>query len=341
MQMLAGLLSTAPFSLFMGRFGRRSGFIAGAAFAFCGGAACAVALHAGNFFLLCIGHMALGAALACYQYFRFAAAEVVPERWQPVAISLMLGSGLAAAFAGPQIFIWTKDYWISAPLAGAYAAISGLSLIGMIPLLLVRRTEDGAKDRPAGSMSSSLSILRRPNVCLPIFIGAASQGVMVLLMTSTPLAMIECGFSESLSGDVIRWHVVAMFGPSFVTGFIIKRYGVAAVIGCGIGLLILSALVAASGLSRGHFYIALVLLGIGWNFGFIGATSMLASIVDPEDRAIAQGANNTVIALFATICAFVSGAVVTGPGWAVLSLSALPLLGIAAVAMFLPRLRTA
>ncbi|MFK7765452.1 MAG: MFS transporter [Roseobacter sp.] len=336
-QMLAGLLATGPFAWLMGRYGRKVGFFAGGGCAILGGILCAFALTLSSFALLCLGHMALGAALACYQYFRFAAAEVVSDEWQPIAISLMLTSGLVAAFAGPQLFIMTKDLSVSAPLAGAYIAISALSLVGVLPLLFVRTggTAPSVPGKRSVHASKYASILKRP-VLAAIVIGTVSQAVMVLLMSPTPLAMIGCGFTEEAAGDVIRWHVVAMFAPSFATGFLIKRYGMMPIAVSGLVLLALSAAIAASGLTEAHFYISLILLGVGWNFGIIGATNMLTTVIQPEDRAFVQGANNTIIALVSTVCAFGSGAIVTGLSWTVLSLSALPVLVLSILVLVWP-----
>ncbi len=326
-QMLAGLVAAGPFSLLMGRYGRKVGFVMGGVMAILGGVIGALALLQSSFWLLCVGHMFFGAALACYQYFRFAAAEVVPGQWQPVAISLMLTSGLVAALAGPQIFIFTKDVFAPVPLAGAYAAISVVSLLGMIPLAVARMpgTVRAAPGQRAsrGTLSAAL---RRGPVIKAMVIAAAAQGFMVLLMAPTPLAMIGCGLGETMAGDVIRWHVVAMFAPSFVTGFIIKRVGTQPVALGGLALLVASAAVAASSLSALHFYLALILLGVGWNFGFIGATNMLASALSAEERAGVQGANDTIVALASTLCAFASGAIVVGLGWTTLNLIALPIL---------------
>jgi MFS family permease len=214
-QMLAGLFAAGPFSWLMGRYGRKTGFAVGGCFAIVGGVIGSLALFYSSFILLCLAHMALGAALACYQYFRFAAAEVVTEKWQPVAISLMLTSGLVAAFAGPQIFIMAKDLFAPTPLAGAYAAISVLSLVGLLPLIFVRF---GAKSQPSvterSKDSTAFAVLRRRAVASAVIVGAVSQGVMVLLMTSTPLAMVGHGFHEVATGDVIRWHVVSVRHPS-------------------------------------------------------------------------------------------------------------------------------
>lgn len=323
-QMLAGLVATGPFAWLMGRYGRKVGFAVGGGLAIFGGLVCAAALMQASFVLLCVGHMALGMALACYQYFRFAAAEVVSETWQPIAISLMLTSGLIAAFVGPELFIATKDIITTAPLAGAYLAISVFSLIGIVPLLFMPAAQASPEETAPQTRTGKYAALWHRPVLSAIVIGTVSQAIMVLLMSPTPLAMIGCGFSEETAGDVIRWHVVAMFAPSFVTGFLIKRFGTTSIAVLGLVLSIISAVVAASGLTQPHFYWSLILLGVGWNFGIIGATTMLVAAVPAQDRAFVQGTNNTVIALVSTVCAFGSGAIVTSFSWTVLSLVAVP-----------------
>ena len=327
LQTLAGLLAAAPFSLLMGRFGRKMGFMIGGGFAVLGALVGTWALFTGSFVLLCLGHMALGAALSCYQYFRFAAAEVVSAEWQPVAISLVLTSGLFAAFAGPQVFIMAKDVFAPVPLAGAYASIAVITLIGLAVLVFVRMPETvAAKPQTLRERVASLSVLKQPEVGRAVGIGAVSMGAMVFLMVPTPLAMIGHGLSEAAAGDVIRWHVVAMFAPSFFTGFLIKRFGMHRVAMTGLVLLTLSAVVAASGLLTAHFYVSLIMLGVGWNFGFIGATTMLAGAVSDAEKATVQGANDTVIALASTVCAFGAGAAVAGFGWTILAGIAIVLL---------------
>ncbi|MDF3415976.1 MFS transporter [Sulfitobacter sp. M57] len=327
LQTLAGLFAAAPFSMMMGRFGRKTGFVIGVALAVAGALLGVWAMLSGSFILLCAGHLALGAALACFQFFRFAAAEVVSPEWQPVAISLMLTSGLVAAFAGPQLFIMAKDALAPVPLAGAYAAIGLISVIGLVPLAFVRMPKGSAPaNQTFRDRLAALAVLRRKPVRRAVAIGAVSQGIMVFLMIPTPLAMVGCGFSEAVAGDVIRWHVVAMFAPSFFTGFLIKRFGTERITLAGLALLVVSAVVALGGLSGAHFYGALVLLGLGWNFGFIGATNMLANVVSDAEKPMAQGANDTVIALASTLCAFAAGAIVAGYGWTVLALAALVIL---------------
>ncbi|MDX8348946.1 MFS transporter [Cognatiyoonia sp. IB215446] len=331
---LAGLFAAAPFSLFMGRYGRQAGFVLGAFSAAVGGAAGLWAMVQGNFVLLLVGHFLLGAALACFQFFRFAAAEVVPERWRSVAISLMLTSGLIAALVGPEVFARAQDALVPIPFAGAYGAIIGLAILGVLPLLFLR----GLGAAPASASGSSdrldvLAVLRRRTVAVPIFAGAISQGVMVLLMVPTPIVMVGCGFDATTGAQVVGWHVVAMFAPSFVTGFLIKRFGASAIIYLGLALLAVAAVIAASGLTLGHFYVSLIVLGVGWNFGFIGATSMLSDALAPEERAAVQGINDTAIALASAVAAFASGAVVAGFGWVTLTLASLPIVAATALAL--------
>lgn len=328
-QALAGLIAAGPVSFMMGRLGRRFGFMAGASMAVAGGGMGAAALAGGSFWLLCLAHAALGVALASYQFFRFAAVEVVPPARQPLAISLMMTSGLVAALAGPQVIIWTNEA-LSSPLAGGYVAIAALSLLGLLPLTR-------APSLPSSSARGrSFALLRQPMVMKAVGLGAVSQGVMILLMAPTTVAMSLCGFASATSSDVIRWHVIAMFAPSLLTGFAIRRFGTAMVLRAGLVLMAGSACVAMSGITAAHFYFALILLGLGWNFGFIGATTRLAELVPPEGRAMAQGANETVIALAGAVCAAVSGALVTGPGWSVLAVVALGILVSALGLTFFP-----
>ncbi|MEM8537632.1 MAG: MFS transporter [Pseudomonadota bacterium] len=317
-QTLAALIAAAPFSLFMGRFGRRMGFAVGAMMTISGAAVAVLSLYTHNFGFLCAAHFAMGAGLASFQYFRFAAGEVVDAKWQPVAISLMLTSGLVAAIVGPQLFIVAKNALAPVPFAGAYAALASVMLLGMVPLAAVRMQTSGqTSTRGAGSLS--LRALRNRAVRRSVGIAAVSQGVMIFLMIPTPLAMIACGFSENTASDVIRWHIVAMFAPSFFTGFLIQRFGAQNIAVTGLTLIILAGAAAALGLSALHFYGALVVLGLGWNFGFIGATAMLASAVKDTEKAAVQGVNDTLIGLVSTVCAFAAGLVVSGLGWTLLA----------------------
>ncbi len=327
-QMLAGLFAAAPMAWCMGKFGRKLGFIFGAILAALGGLMGGAAMIYEQFWLLILAHISLGAALACFQYFRFAAAEVVSDAWQPVAISLVLSSGLFAAFIGPEIFVQTKDLLAPVSFAGAYFAIIPLSIVGVLPVLFTRFAAVEVKDDGDAPDVSIREVLSRKPVAIAVAAASISGGIMVLLMTPTPLAMVACGFTDANASDVIRWHVIAMFAPSFVTGLIIKRFGVVNVIMTGVALLALAAGLAISGIEIHHFYASLIILGVGWNFGFIGATSLLAASLKPHERTKMQGVNDTCVALAFTFASFSPGVLVTSFSWTIVAISALPILAI-------------
>ena len=319
-QTLAALVAAAPISLFMGRAGRRAGFALGGVLTCLGAAAAVYALVLSHFVVLCFAHFLMGAGWSAFQYFRFAAGEAAPTRWRPVAISLMLTSGLVAAIVGPQVFIETRDTLSPIPFVGAYIAVGAVALLGFVPLVLVRlQRPSRAPRKPVQSKSLALAALRRPAIQQAIGIAATAQGIMVFLMIPTPIAMVACGFSDGLASDVVRWHIVAMFAPSFVTGFLIQRFGARRIALMGLCIIIAAAAGAATGLTAAHFYGALIVLGLGWNFAFIGATTLLDAAVTDDEKAAVQGANDTIIALISTLCAFAAGYVVSIFGWAVLA----------------------
>ncbi|QHQ35810.1 hypothetical protein GO499_11815 [Algicella marina] len=250
----------------------------------------------------------------------------------------MMTSGLIAAVGGPQLFIMAKDMLAPVPLAGAYAALAVILLVGIAPLAAVRlpRPERATTETPKRRFAA-FAALRRGPIRRAVGIAAVSQGVMIFLMIPTPLAMIGCGFSEDTAGDVIRWHIVAMFAPSFFTGFLIRRFGAQHIAIIGLILMIAAGLAAAAGLSAIHFYGSLTILGMGWNLGFIGATTMLAVAVAPSERAAVQGLNDTLIALVSTLCAFAAGMVISGLGWAVLALIGIAIVLVALATMALDK----
>ncbi|MEM1198797.1 MAG: MFS transporter, partial [Pseudomonadota bacterium] len=339
-QILAGLLAAAPVSLFMGKYGRRAGFLLGGLFAIAGGLTGAAALFLTSFVMLCVGHALLGAALASFQYFRFAAAEAAEESWRPTAISITLASGLFAALIGPEIFVQTKDAFSAVPYAGAYAAISVIGLVGCLPVLGINLKEAEAAAADAGEPAAHWTqIIRRRPVWVAILCAAISFGTMTLLMTPTALAMVGCGFSETQASDVIRWHVIAMFAPGFFTGALISRFGTGVIVAIGLGLLGVSAVVAIAGITLVHFYVALILLGVGWNFGFIGGTTMLAEALAPAERPVVQGINDTLIALASTIASFSAGALIASVSWAAVAVAAFPMLALALAGLGVLHLR--
>ncbi|WP_428645413.1 MFS transporter [Roseibium sp.] len=333
MQMLAGIVVATPVSLFMGRYGRRAGFLLGAACLVVGGGLAATALFLQSFVLLCLSHTVLGAALISVNYFRFAASEAVAEEHRAQAISFTLASGLVAALLGPQLFTEARDLMAPTPLAGAYLAIAGLGVLGAVPVFWIRMP--ATSPRPSGRRAGgAMRILTgNPRAVTAIGLAALSQAMMVLLMTPTPLAMIGCGFGEDQAADVIRWHVMAMFAPGFVTGSLIRRFGGNRIAIIGLVLLFASALTAWSGIGLLDFYGALVLLGFGWNFGFIGGTHLLQAALSDEERPLVQGVNDTLLAISSASASLLSGALFAGIGWTGLAAVAAPMLAVLALVL--------
>ena len=323
-QMVTGIVVAGPISLFMGRFGRRAGFLVGAATVVLGGALAIYAVHSNSFALLCVAHAGMGASLICFNFFRFAASEAVPPHFRSQAISLTLASGLVAALIGPEVFAVSKDAFAPLPLAGAYAGIIGLGLLGAVPVLGLAMPVPKIDKSKAAPVSVKEAILSRPRVLVAILIAGLSQAVMVLLMTPTPLAMVGCGFVDTQAADVIRWHIIAMFGPGFVTGSIIARLGAGRVAAIGVCLLLTSAITAWSGMDLINFYGALIILGVGWNFAFVSSTQMLQAELSDAEAPALQGFNDTVLAIAAAVASLMSGALYVGVGWAGLAIFAVP-----------------
>lgn len=331
-QMLAGVIVAAPISLLMGRWGRKIGFLLAAGLLICGGVlgVCALLWH--NFILLCAAHILLGGALVGINFFRFAAAEVVAEHWQSKAISYTLASGLVAAIIGPELFSYSKDMLAPVPFAGAYSAIVLLGIIGIIPVLMLQFNNTvGGRTKPSGD---KYALFRRPKVIFAIFGAAVSHSIMVLLMIPTAIAMVGCGFGEDQAADVIKWHVIAMFAPGFFTGNLIQKFGAMRIITSGFVVLAISSLTAMAGIEITNFYGALILLGIGWNFGFIGSTHLLQSSLSVEERPRVQGVNDTIIAVVSSAASLLSGALYFGIGWASIAVSILIILLISFVILW-------
>lgn len=331
--LLVSMLSTAPASLFMGRFGRRLGFLLGTTAGAIGGALSATALLLGRFELLLLGMAFTGMYLSTQGYFRFAAADTASEKFGPKAISWVLAGGLVAAFIGPEVVRSTADYFDPVPYAGAYTSVAILNLVGSLCFFFLdiprqpRRNAGKSSGRPLGEIFS------QPKTIVAVTCAMVSYALMTLVMTSTSLAMHGEGFTTNHAADVVRWHVVAMFLPSFFTGSVILRFGHLPVMTLGLVLLAAAGTIALSGVELGHFYVALIALGLGWNFGFIGATSLLGTTHTTEERPKVQGLNDFLIFGLVTIASFCSGALLHGYGWASVQLAMIPVLALAATAV--------
>ena len=343
-QIFAGILVAIPISMYMGRAGRRSGFLLGACIMIVGGLCAAFALSVGSFFLLCLAHLILGAALIALNFFRFAAAESVPDHWKANAISLLLASGLVAALVGPLLYTHFKDALMPIPFAGAYIALAGLGLLGCIPLSLMGKMMPKSvatkTDPLTNPLATKREILTRPIVLLSIATAAIAMASMVLLMVPTPLAMEAYGHEGHHSANVIRWHVVAMFAPGFFTGSLITRFGSMKIIATGFVLLLAAGLVALQGTELVYFYASLVLLGVGWNFGFIGGTYLLQSSLAEDERPLIQGINDTILAIASSLASLSSGVLYAGFGWNTLASVTMVALALAIVLLFVSRKKT-
>ncbi len=334
-QMIAGILVAAPMSLYMGRAGRKKGFLLSAVMIILGGLCGVLALVLGSFVLLCLAHFLLGGALVGINFFRFASAEAVDEKYKAKAISYTLASGLVAAFIGPEIFSYSKDLLSPVLFAGAYMAVAVLGLIGLLPVLAIGQlVAVSTLAKGQASKDARKALFRRPVVIFAIAAAAVSQAVMLLIMTPTALAMVGCGFAEDQAADVIKWHVVAMFAPGFFTGSLIQRFGVSKIIATGMAILAGSAIVAVAGIELTHFYVSLVLLGIGWNFGFIGATHLLQTSLSAEEKPLVQGTNDTILAIAGSVASLASGALYVGIGWTAIAICVLPVIAVSMVLWF-------
>jgi len=328
---IGGALSTLPASLLMKRIGRRAGFTVGALTGMVGASICSVALYFGNFWLFCSGTMVFGVYNAVAQYYRFAAADAASADFKAKAISLVLAGGLVGGIVGPELSKHTVDL-LATHYLGAY-----LSLIGFLVLVvLVVQWLDipvpaaAAHKEPARPLAQ---IMAQPVFVVAVLAAAIAYGVMNLLMTATPLAMGLCGHPYSAAATVIGWHVIGMFGPSFFTGSLIKRFGVLQVMAAGALLLYVVVAIALSGIGVAHFWFALVLLGVGWNFLYIGGTTLITEACTPPERAKTQGVNDLIIFIVMATSSFSSGLLLEKSGWQLLNYLALPFVTAAAVAV--------
>jgi MFS family permease len=327
---VVGSLLTAPaMSLFMGRYGRRAGFWVAALAGAVASALCARALFEGSFGLFMAGSMLLGVFQAAQGFFRFAAADTASDAFKPKAISWVMAGGLLSALLGPEIVRATAATVPVAPYAGAYLAMIVLNLVGAVGLWFLdiptpqRAVSETDTGRPLAV------IVRQPAFLIAVLAGMVGFASMSLVMTSTPLAMVGHGFTPGHAADVVRWHIVAMFAPSFFTGSVIARFGRLPVIAVGLLLLGVCGAIALAGVELEHFYLALVALGIGWNFSFIGATSLLGTTHTRAEQAKVQGLNDFLVLGFVAVGSFGSGALLEAFGWNAVQYAMAPALVVA------------
>jgi len=342
-----GMLSAPLLSELMQRRGRRLGFMLGAVGGGLGSLLCALALVRGSFGLFLVGSALSGLYMSAQGFYRFAASDGVAEAFRPRAISYVMGAGLASAVVGPQLVRLFADALAPVPFAGAFLAAAGLNAAGVWLFLFL----DSPRPRPpapdAPRLRSRLELLRTPRIAVAMICAMVSYSLMNLVMTSTPLAMVGCGFGTGQAADVVSGHVLAMFGPSFFTGALVSRFGAERVIAAGLGILAAAGAVALAGVGFWHFAVAMVLLGLGWNFGFIGATSMLASAHTPEERGRVQGMNDFAVFGLVALASLASGGLMNCSGgdavsgWIAVNLAMAPFLVAAGSALIWLAVRSA
>jgi predicted MFS family arabinose efflux permease len=318
---------TAPFaSLLMGRYGRRAGFMVGILAGGLGGALCAEALFASSFGLFIAGTGLIGVYQAFQGFFRFAATDTASDAFKPKAISWVFAGGLLSALIGPEVVQLTADAFADVPYAGAYVAIIGLNVVGAVGMRFLDIPLPPRTSGPADTGRPLAVIVRQPRFAVAVLCGMVGFASMSLVMTSTPLAMVEHGFTQAQAADVVRWHIIAMFAPSFFTGSVIVRFGRLPVIAAGLVLLAVCGAIALAGVDLHHFYLALFMLGIGWNFSFIGATSLLGTAHAAAEQAKAQGLNDFLVMAFVAVGSFASGALLDAFGWDAVQYAMVPAL---------------
>ena len=325
-------LSAIPVARLQARVGRHRAFQIGLIVAAVSTAICALAVTLHSFWLLVAATGVAGFYSANAALYRFAGPELVAPKLKERAISLVLAGGIAGAFVGPNLANAARS-WLAVPFAGAYLALVGVALLALLALSFIRFPPHAA---PAGGASTGRSmgvLVRQPVFIVAVAASALGYGVMNLLMAATPIAMQLCQHPFASTALVLEWHVLGMFVPSFFTGRLIARFGALPVMAVGVVLNLACVAVAVSGVEVMRFLTALLLLGVGWNFLYIGGTTLFTQAYRPEEKNRAQGAMDLCVFSTMALSSFASGAFVTTRGWAWLNLGSLLPLAVAATTL--------
>jgi MFS family permease len=327
-------LGAFPAAMLMRTVGRQLGFLAGTIIAVIAAIGSGFAVLSGSFAGFVLAATGTGVSAAFAQQYRFAAADGGSRAFQAKAISWVLSGGIAAAIIGPQTAILTRDLFAPVPFAGAFFATAGLAVLGFLVLLFLKgsaRLPPHATLRSGGRPLAEIAL--QPRFIVAVLCGIGSYSIMTLVMTAAPLAMVACGLGEDNATLGIQWHVLAMFGPSFFSGALIARFGAKRIIAVGLVILAGCAIVGLSGIDVAHFWIAIVLLGIGWNFGFVGATTMVTATYRPEERAKVQGLNDFLVFGVVALASLSSGKLFSTVGWTWINLVVFPIVLLCALAL--------
>ncbi|MGB1023999.1 MAG: MFS transporter [Paracoccaceae bacterium] len=341
-----GSMTTAPWlSALMQKYGRRVGFFVGALGGALGAGIASLGLYLDNFAVFLIGSYLTGIYMSAHGFYRFAAADSASDDFRPRAISYVMAGGLLSALIGPQLVKFTSDATV-VPFLGTYLSVVLINLIGVTLFFFLDVPPPKAPSADAPQARSRRELLRDPKIAVAIICGMVSYALMNLMMTSTPLAVVGCGFPTGTAADIVSAHVIAMYAPSFFTGHVIARFGAVRVVALGLFLLALAGVVALMGVELTNFFIALVLLGIGWNFGFIGATAMLTQAHPAHERGRVQGLNDFLVFGCVTLASLSSGVLMslgdtTLAGWNAVNIAMIPFLALAGAALIWLVLRPA
>jgi MFS family permease len=328
---LGSAASTIHASLLMHAIGRRAGFQVGTAIGICGGAICSLAMYLGLFWLLCVGMAVMGVYTAFGKYYRFAAADVAKPDFKAKAISLTLAGGIVGGILGPEIAKRTAGTVLDEPYLGPYLSLMAVCAVAMLVLTRLDIPKLTGEERRSSGRPLR-RIMAQPVFMVAVLASALSYGIMNLMMTSTPLAMRDHHHHFNDAAFVLQWHIIGMYGPSFVTGSLIQRFGVLNIILTGIVLLLACILVALAGTSLLNFWTALFVLGVGWNFMYVGGSALLTEAYTPAERAKTQAANDFMVFATMAVSSASSGVLLHHSGWHAVNYGSIPFLGIAAAA---------
>ena len=324
-------LSTLPAAWLMQRLGRRWTYVLGCLMGALSGVIAAQGIAHSDFVTFCLGTALAGFYAACVQSYRFAATDAVGEPARHAkAISMVMIGGLMAAIIGPQVVIWTRDAMPTTPFAGSFYSLGALALLAL-PLVAGLRLPQAQAKSVQGEVRPLSEIARTPQFIVAASAGLVSYGLMAFLMTAAPMAMVGCGNSVGEAALGIQWHVLAMFAPSFFTGKLIARFGKRSITALGLVMIGLAGVMALLGLDIFHFWGSLILLGVGWNFGFIGATALLTESYRPAERAKVQAFNDFLVFGTVAIASFGSGQLLHSVGWNGINIGMLPLVAVVLV----------
>jgi predicted MFS family arabinose efflux permease len=324
---------TLPVGILSRLYGRRFALQVGSAFGVICGLLNCVAVLRGSFALLLLGTFCGGLYASAHMSYRFAACDTASEAYKPKVISYVLAGGLFAALIGAQLVIFTQNLWTPYLFAATYLAQAGIAVIaaGVLVFLKIPRPAQNENGRSAGRPLSVIA--RQPRFIVAVICGAASYALMNLVMTSAPVAMIACDHTVTDSSLGIQWHVLAMYAPSFFSGLMIVRFGLERVIAAGLLLIAAAAVFGILGTSVAHFWTTLILIGIGWNFAFVGATTMVTECHRPEERNKVQSFNDFLVFGSMAFASFSSGIVLAMLGWAAVNQLILPVVFAAGAAL--------